>query len=258
MKSKIKEILKKNKRLILFLKKSSLMAKITTIYILKTFNIFRRASCNNKGIRCEEDVFNRSYKYTLFGQDTPVCCRTHLYEITRDITSILNKNHIEYFIMYGTLLGQVRHNQTFIPWDTDVDIVVMKKEQLKVEELLLKELSFTDYYIQKNEEILKINFSETNLLHMDIYFVQEEDGYLIDKLNEGWIKNKVQIKDIYPLKQSKLYDLNINIPQDSIKILKDTYGNDCLTKAYKKYALKQKYLDHFDEGHIVENFLRKK
>ena len=250
----IKEILRKNKKLFNILKKINKYRTIAQVYIYKLFNPIRLSSCDKNSIRCEYDIRNRNYKYTLLGDNTPICCLTHLYEITRDITIVLNKEDIDYFIMYGTLLGQVRHNQTFIPWDTDVDIVVMKKDRLKVEELLSSELS-SSYDIVKSEKIMKINYSKSNQLHADIYFWEEQDDILIDTLNDYWIKNRVQKSDVFPLKSSKLYNLDVEVPKNKEQVLKDTYGDDCLEKAFKKYASKKEIIRTFNEGKIDKRYM---
>ena len=39
------------------------------------------------------------------------------------------------------------------------------------------------------------------------------------------------------------------------KVLKDTYGDDCLEKAYKKYAFKQKDMNSFEDGIIDDKYL---
>lgn len=72
--------------------------------------------------------------------------------ILKKIDSICTELKIEYWGMYGTLLGAVRH-KGFIPWDDDLDIA-MRREDYEV---------FVKYCIE-NAEILSpfsINNSET-------------------------------------------------------------------------------------------------
>ena len=44
-------------------------------------------------------------------------------DLLQQIIYILNEYGIDYFLISGTLLGYVRHND-FIPWDDDLDLVV--------------------------------------------------------------------------------------------------------------------------------------
>ncbi len=249
MMDKLINILRKNETLYEILRKIKILISLFFVYFLSWFDFLREKSCDKEGIRCEYDIANQNYKYTLLGKDTPTCCLTHLYDIMKDVTTLFNKEDINYFIMYGTLLGQVRHNQSFIPWDTDVDIVVMKKDKPKVIKLL-KESLCRSYELIDSQNVLKINYSKTNHLHADIYFWNENDDELIDNLNDSWVKNRLKPKDVFPLKISKLYDIDVKVPKNSIKVLKETYGDDCLEKAYKKYALKRDTFDKFLSGKI--------
>jgi len=245
----IKNSVRENKIMYDVLSKIKILFLLLKIYFLKVFNFVRKTSCTKDSIRCEYDIKNKNYKYTLLGKDTPICCLTHLYEITRDTISILNKENIDYFIMYGTLLGQVRHNQSFIPWDTDVDIVVMQKDKSKVIDILNKKLANT-YELVESKKILKVNFSKLNHLHADIYFWEEKDNILIDSLNDYWIKSRVKKNDIFPLTLDKLYDLDVKVPRNKEQILKDTYGEDCLDRAYKKYAFTNENTFEFNKSKI--------
>lgn len=70
----------------------------------------------------------------------------NLLEIFIDVCK---KNKFKYYIIYGTLLGAVRH-KGFIPWDDDIDVVMPRKDYEK-----LKEISTTafeePYFLQTPE-----------------------------------------------------------------------------------------------------------
>src|SRR5690625_5435594 len=61
-------------------------------------------------------------------------------EMLLEINRISKKYDINYYLAYGTALGAIRH-QGFIPWDTDIDIVVEISEYEKLCNIIGKEIS---------------------------------------------------------------------------------------------------------------------
>ena len=74
-------------------------------------------------------------------------------ELLSEIDRICKKWNILYFITYGTLLGAVRHGG-FIPWDDDIDIIMLRKDFLHFSRIIREELpdglAFTSLETSKN------------------------------------------------------------------------------------------------------------
>lgn len=106
-------------------------------------------------------------------------------EILKEIIRICEKYKIQYTMAYGSLIGAVRHNG-FIPWDDDLDIIMMRQDLDKFKEVATKELKFPyffqDYTTDKEYPgtIIKIRDTGTTLI---------ENGYRnLKKMNHGiWV-----------------------------------------------------------------------
>lgn len=59
--------------------------------------------------------------------------------ILKNIKQKCEENHLRYYIAYGTLIGAIRH-QGFIPWDDDIDIVMPRKDYIKLIDVINSEM----------------------------------------------------------------------------------------------------------------------
>lgn len=62
-------------------------------------------------------------------------------ELLRAFDAICTEHAIPYWIAYGTLLGAVRH-QGFVPWDDDVDLGILRKDLVVLQEALENDTRF--------------------------------------------------------------------------------------------------------------------
>ena len=53
--------------------------------------------------------------------------KLELLDLFKRVDSVLTRNNIRYFCMYGTCIGAIRHNG-IIPWDNDIDIAVFRSD----------------------------------------------------------------------------------------------------------------------------------
>lgn len=63
------------------------------------------------------------------------------------LDKICKENDIQYFLSDGNLLGAVRHGG-FIPWDDDMDIIIMEKDAKRLKKILLTQYKDTPYVLQ--------------------------------------------------------------------------------------------------------------
>jgi len=215
----------------------------TKLIMLKAYFIRKKNKKLNPDFKCSVNTrrcFNNeqspNYCYEYFGENTPVCCATHLYNILTNIAKTLENHNLEYFISFGTLLGAVRHGG-LIPWDTDIDIVIAQKNRDKVFETLKNELG-NSYNVKEDREnnivgsLIRVDLSDINTLHIDLFTYLEKDSEeIIFGYNRSFNK-----KDIYPLQKIKFYDSEFYAPKEIDKQLKLFYGEDYMRYGYKQWA----------------------
>ena len=71
-----------------------------------------------------------------------------MLEMLSEVDRICKKHQISYMLFAGTLLGAVRH-EGFIPWDDDLDLVMLRPEYERFLEVAKAELDPERYYLQR-------------------------------------------------------------------------------------------------------------
>ena len=115
--------------------------------------------------------------------------------ILSEIDRICNQYDIPYYAAAGTLLGAVRNGQC-IPWDDDIDIMMLRKDYDKFKEVLkdelAKELSFNTLETQEHHYSFFTTIStqgvdvHSGLLrkYQEYPFMASVDIFVIDELSE--------------------------------------------------------------------------
>jgi phosphorylcholine metabolism protein LicD len=133
-----------------------------------------RRQCTRETPRCEFWKWSLNYL-------RPDCCTHLLKEVLFFTTDLLERHGIPYWIDYGTLLGAVRDGG-FIPWDSDADLGVDRKDWPRVLELL-PEFERAGYFYWERPDGGAIASSTQNWNHLDIFYWEERDGWMV---NDCW------------------------------------------------------------------------
>ena len=94
--------------------------------------------------------------------------------ILRKIKKICDESGVKFFLIWGTLLGAVRH-EGFIPWDDDVDIGMFRSDYEKVKEAISadNELTVKRYY--NTRELIKVKIKGYESIFVDIFLFEKVD-----------------------------------------------------------------------------------
>ena len=122
-----------------------------------------------------------------------------ILDIVKDVDKICRENDIDYYILYGSALGAIRH-QGFIPWDDDFDIGMTFDNYVKFLEICEKKLDKNKYYVQtpEKEKNYYLSFSKIRDIRTTLI---EEGNENIDIVRSVYI-------DVFPL---------VGIPNNKIK-----------------------------------------
>lgn len=106
-------------------------------------------------------------------------------QILKELKRVCEKNHLTYFLGFGTLLGAIRH-EGFIPWDDDVDVCMNYKDYVALDDACKRDLG-EGYFLQSDKSdpashmtYKKLRLNATTLIHEDYAHKDMHHGIGID------------------------------------------------------------------------------
>ena len=179
----------------------------------------------------------RFFKETGFFDERELALR-HL----RDMDDILFAEGVSYCVMFGTLLGLLRHND-LIPWDDDLDIIIFDVD--KFEETCRRQLEAKGYVVYEDirtidgvakrcgyrihaEQGLDIPGQTWKFPWLGVWeptIVNSGNGDLMTLPPEEFTYT---VNDFFPLERRTFLDFTVSVPRLSEEIVKQYYGGDCM------------------------------
>lgn len=180
-----------------------------------------------------------------------------MLELLKAIDAICKKHDIPYWLSSGTLIGAARH-KGFIPWDDDLDIEMMRKDYLRLIEILPKELP-DNFVLQTNETdpnyififgklrdthsfLAETNDYDRNFLYQGIYI----DIFPMEHIPYGlaWIAGHMQGQIYKQLKKkstsetviqkniNRIYQFNTRIGFPVLRFLSKVYRSKAIRHSF--------------------------
>lgn len=124
-------------------------------------------------------------------------------KILKEIGRICQKHNIDYFVMFGSLIGAVRH-KGFVPWDDDADISMTRENFNRFMEVCKTELSneyAVEYYkYDMNVGLIFPRIRKKNSTYINRFEISKHSSYagyyvdiiILDYLSEHPFKEKMQ------------------------------------------------------------------
>lgn len=152
-------------------------------------------------------------------------------DLLGDIVRILDEFSIDYFIISGTLLGYVRHND-IIPWDDDIDLIVDKKI-FEVMPEIIKKYSENLIFVDKGKWFIKVSYNkglavkncssfsgQYNFPNVDLFvFEFFEKRKIIVFFQKEWNSD-----EFFPGQKKMFLNILISIPKNPDYFLVKNYG----------------------------------
>ena len=203
---------------------------IFLIFILISFYFFNKLpKFFNEGINPHLDARfeNINNNYIIHDQ---------LIKLLKFFSNYCNSKNIKFILAHGGLIGY-KFNKKLLPWDDDIDVIMLNDEFLKL----------TNY--ENDNFLIEINPYSQNFSIFDIKnkisgrVICKKTGLFIDITNYYIDKNLIKCKDghsfkyndIFPLIKTQFENIDIYVPNNIDNILIKEYGKKVLLPKYKNW-----------------------
>ncbi len=173
-------------------------------------------------------------KYLLEGKNQKIA-----RQMLKDVTTILEKHNISYWLDFGTLLGIVRENR-ILPWDSDIDISIFAKDREIVHKKVMPEIKklnyriYSRYHATEDEVFRKGDFRSFKVrnykwfffkgyVKLDIFVMYEKNGFLYWK--EFGKRHKIPLSLLDEFDKIDFENKLYTKPKDHDKFLTYHYGD---------------------------------
>ncbi len=153
------------------------------------------------------------------------------FEMLKEFDKFCKNHNFQYWLACGSVLGAVRHNG-FVPWDDDLDIMMLRDEYEKMLELIVDELP-SQLFLQnhKSDPEFPLFFSK---IRMNNTVYQEEEYEGLDMHHGIYI-------DIFPIdytSKNKIGQLYHRAKVYLYQIIKRYRKKETVTKSKKYWLIK--------------------
>ena len=125
-------------------------------------------------------------------------------EILDFVVEVCSANNLNYYLLYGTLLGAVRH-EGFIPWDDDIDIGLPRKDYDRLCTILTQKCNgHSKFCFQDCDADIDFNKPYSKVRKRNTIFQEEGDndnsvfqGIFIDIFPLDYVNNRVGLQKLF-------------------------------------------------------------
>jgi phosphorylcholine metabolism protein LicD len=157
-----------------------------------------------------------------------------LYEQVQLIHTVCTQNSIKYFLIGGSLLGQVREGGIIL-WDDDADVGIDEQDCERLFQILSKAAVSHDMMLWRTEHGLKLKCHKRERIGTDIFLYRKQgERWVLAKESscKAWPKDYFLVKELAALKTAEFGTAcTVFIPSNPLRYLRTLYGEDCMQVA---------------------------